>query len=89
MSTTTIIIQTTASSRTIKQCIQALYKSRTTTHIIKLPYAKSYIPNENNRITTQNIQLLIITPAEQREKSAKNILDNILKDRHIHNFNIQ
>lgn len=87
--TSPIIIQTTASSRIIKQCIQALYKSKTVSHIIKLPYAKSYTQNENNRISTQNIQLLIITPTTQRENSAHKILDNILKERNINSFNIQ
>lgn len=87
--TDNIIIQTTAPSRTIKQCIQALYKSKTVSHITKLPYAKSYIQNENNRISTENIQLLIITPTSQREQSAHKILDNILKNRKLSNFTIQ
>lgn len=79
MNTTTITLQTDATNRTIRHTIQALIKAKAISSAYKVPYIKQYSANEKGLLTTQNIQLIVIVPTDNRDKSATNILDNILK----------
>jgi hypothetical protein len=81
---TTITIQTTTTNRIIKQTLQALIKSDCITKAYKIPYVKQYNKNEEGKFTTTNIQIITITPAQNRDKSGINMLNNILKDREYH-----
>lgn len=80
-------IQTTATNRTIKQSIQALIKSECIEQAYKIPYIKQYTKNEQGKLITTNIQIIIIVPSKNREKSGTNILNNILKEREINTLN--
>jgi hypothetical protein len=84
----TITLQTDASNRTIKNTIQALIKTKAISSAYKISHTKQYITNEKWHITTHNIQLIVIFPIENREKSGRNILDNILKSWSISNISI-
>jgi len=78
---TTITLQTEASNRVIRHTIQALIKAKAISSAYKIPYIKHYSTNEKGTLTTHNIQLIVLFPIDNREKSGKNILDNILKER--------
>jgi hypothetical protein len=80
MITTTLTLQTDATNRTIRHTIQALIKAKAISSAYKIPYIKQYSTNEKGTLTTNNIQWIIVFPSENREKSGKNILDNILKE---------
>lgn len=79
MTTTTLTLQTDATNRAIRHTIQALIKAKVISSAYKIPYIKQYSSNEKGLLTTQNIQLIVIVPTEIRDRSGKNILDNVLK----------
>jgi hypothetical protein len=88
MITTTLTLQTDATNRTIRHTIQALIKAKAISSAYKIPYIKQYNTNEKGTLTTNNIQWIIVFPSENREKSGKNILDNVLKSWSISDISI-
>lgn len=75
-----IRLQTTASSRTIKQALQALVKAKAIGSAHKFQYAKHYLPDERGRLQTYNVQILLLHTDTNWDKSGEQILNNVLKN---------
>ena len=84
----TITIYTDGTNRIIKQTLQALTKAKAISSAYKIPYIKHYTKNEKGTLTTKNIQLIVMFTTDSRDKSNKNILDNILKSWSVSDINI-
>ena len=75
-----IRLRTIATSKIIKQTMQALSKSKAISSGYKFQYAKYYAPDDSGRLQTHNIQIVVLHPAPAWDKSGIQILKNILKD---------
>lgn len=80
-----IRLQTTAPSRTIKQTLQALVKAKAIGSAHKFQYAKQYLPDERGRLQTHNVQMVVLHPDVNWDRSGEQILNNVLKSYEIIN----
>ena len=74
-----IRIQTSASSKVIRQTLQALYKAKAITAAHKFQYAKHYLPDASGRLKTENVQIVLLHTDMNWDKSGESILKNVLK----------
>lgn len=83
-----LIVQTTVTSRQIKQAMNALLKSQAIVSAYKIPHVKYFSLDDKNKPSTHNIQLLVLQSWPKREFSWQKILDQILKDRRFYDVKV-